>query len=356
MPMEQLSTEGLRASYEAALRHSDPLTDRISTDQFSHRYPENPGWAVGPFTRDESLTFRPQGQWEDPTRIGWTSSSVFNPSLIVEGDALHMFYRASPRKESTASRIGLATYTAGNGWSDSSANPIVFPTTDDELLSCEDPKVYRTDDGYVLFYNGIWHAAGSAEAEEFPSPGYPITSLGCDIKVATSTDLVHWEKRGLAVPYEISRLWAKGAVIPRDLNGRAIRIGGEYLMYLSEGCGGRSFVGRSQDLVSWSFAEQPYLDLSALGGTLLEVSCAVTDHGDTGSIVLDFFYRDASGEFAAAQALYDIDAPFTQRALNRGGSLSWGGLVRYDGSILFAQGWDAPSGVREMYLYREALA
>ena len=110
--MERLTPEGLRASYDAALEHSDPLTDRISTDQFSRTYPERPAWAIGPFTRDESLTFRPSGQWPDPTGIGWTSSSVFNPSLIVDGDALHMFYRASPRKESTASRIGVATYTA----------------------------------------------------------------------------------------------------------------------------------------------------------------------------------------------------------------------------------------------------
>ncbi len=354
--MERLTPEGLRASYDAALEHSDPLTDRISTDQFSRTYPERPAWAIGPFTRDESLTFRPSGQWPDPTGIGWTSSSVFNPSLIVDGDALHMFYRASPRKESTASRIGVATYTARDGWTDSPANPVVYPTADDELLSCEDPKVYRTDDGYVLFYNGIWQAAGSAEAERYPSPGYPIVSLGCDVKVATSTDLVHWDKHGLAVPYEVSQLWAKGAVVPRDLSGRAVRVGGQYLMYLSEGCNGIPFVGRSDDLVNWTFEEQPYLDLADLGGSLLEVSCAVTGHDDSGSIVLDFFYRDASGAFAAAQALYSVDDPFRQLAVNRGGSLAWGGLVRYDGDILFAQGWDAPSGTREMYLYREATA
>lgn len=44
--------------------------------------------------------------------------------------------------------------------------------------------------------------------------------------------------------------------------------------------------------------------------------------------------------------------PFNQRELHLGGSLAWGGLIRWDGSWVFAQGWDAPPGERELYLYR----
>jgi hypothetical protein len=304
---------------------------------------------VGPFTRDERLTFRPDGQWPDPSGIGWTSSSAFNPTTIVEDDTLHLFYRSAPRKESMASRIGHATYRTATGWTDDPANPVLFPVDDDELLSVEDPKIYRADGRFHLFYNGIWEAAGEPEQDTYPSPGYPIERVGCDIKLAVSDDLVHWERVGRVVPHEVSRLWAKGAVIPRDRAGNAVRIDGEYLMFLSEGCGGRQTIGRSRDMRTWEFAPQDYLDLGPLGGSLYEVACAFAD-GD-GRLVLDFFYADSHGDFAAAQALYRTDEPFRQLDLNLGGSLAWGGLTEFEGELYFAQGWDAPIDEREVSFY-----
>ncbi|MFF1572333.1 hypothetical protein ACFVWR_06255 [Leifsonia sp. NPDC058292] len=324
----------LRAAYAEAMQHTNALTDVISTDQFSAEYPERPDWAIGPFARDETLTFRLDRQWNDPTGIGWRSDSIFNPTLIEREDELHMFYRASPRKESTSSRIGHAVRRDGE-WTDSPANPIVYPTLANETLGCEDPKIYAVDGRYVLFYNAIWRT--------------DTGEVACDIMLAVSDDLAHWDKRGLAVPYEVSQLWAKGAVVPRDAAGNAVRIGGDYLMFLSEGCGGRPMVGRSDDLVSWRFEEHPYLDLSALGGSLHEVACAVADGPD---LVLDFFYADRNGDFAAAQALYSPDDPFHQLDVHRGGSLAWGGLQKLGDEWAFAQGWDAPASSREMYFYR----
>ncbi len=162
--------------------------------------------------------------------------------------------------------------------------------------------------------------------------------------------MIRWEKLGLAVPHDISQYWVKGAVIPRSERGEAVKIKGEYLMYLSEVCGGITHAGQSTDMVNWSFAAQEHLDIGNLNGSLHEVSCAII--GDDGSLVLDFFYRDATNQFAAAQALYDVYSPFTQKALNAGGSLACGGLLKYQGTWLFAQGWDAPRGSREMYFYR----
>jgi len=331
---EPVDRAALQEAYAEALQHTNALTDVISTDQFSAAYPERPDWAIGPFARDPDLTFRLDGQWDDPTGIGWTSDSIFNPTVIERGDELHLFYRASPRKESISSRIGHAVRRAGR-WTDSPANPVIYPTEANETLGCEDPKIYRIDGRYVLFYNAIWRTDAG--------------DVACDIMVAVSDDLEHWEKRGLAVPYDVSKLWAKGAVIPRDAAGDAVRIGGDYLMFLSEGCGGRPMVGRSDDLVSWTFDEHPYLDLTPLGGSLHEVACAAVD-GD--NLVLDFFYADENGDFAAAQALYSVNDPFHQLAVNRGGSLAWGGLQKLGGDWSFAQGWDAPPKSREMYFYR----
>jgi beta-1,2-mannosidase len=355
--MQKITTEALLHSYEGALTFSNPLTDTISTDQFSAAYPEHPEWAVGPFRKDDSLTFRQVQDWADPTGIGWTADSIFNPSVMERDGKLYLFYRASPRKESVSSRIGVAVYDPETGWQDNPSNPVIYPTQDNEILGCEDPKVYQADGRYYMFYNGIWTIDRSEEQADQDPDVYPLGDVGCDINVAVSDDLIHWEKLGLAVPYEVSQFWAKGAVIPRNAQGDAVKIGGHYLMYLSEGCGGTTHVGRSTDMVNWTFEPQEYLDLGPLGGSLHEVACAIVDDGgntgsDGGKLVLDFFYGDTDGQFSAAQALYDVNEPFAQKAMHRGGSLAWGGLLKFGGTWMFAQGWDAPSGSREMYFYR----
>lgn len=353
--MELFSTAALERALREALAQRSEVTDALSQDDFSKRYAGTAKWAVGPFEKDDSLTFSLNGQWADPTGIGWSSESIFNPSVISDGEDLVLFYRASPRKESTSSRIGMARHTAATGWTDSAANPVVFPTLDNEILGVEDPKIYRLDGRYFLFYNGIF-AVTEDDRAQYPSPGYPVETVGCDINLAVSDDLVTWTKLGPILGHDISRLWAKGAVIPRGPEGEPVKIDGQYLMYLSEGCDGVAHVGRSTDMINWTFTPQPYLDLTPLGGHLHEVACAIIDPEHPDTLVLDFFYGDVDDKFAAAQARYDLSAPFTQLELNLGGSLSWGGLIKRDNSWFFSQGWDAPTGSRELYFYREATA
>jgi len=347
-----LTTDALRENLDAALAHRNDATEHLTQGAFSAEYAENPDWAVGPFDKVSELAFSPEGQWNDPTGIGWTSSSIYNPSVIEADGVLHLFYRASPTKESLSSRIGLATRASDGTWTDSRANPVVFPSLDLELYGCEDPKVYRAEGRWYLFYNGIYPL--TPEAREAFTPD-PSAEVGCEILLAVSDDLEHWTKLGSVVDHAVSHLWAKGAVIPRNGAGEAVRIGGEYLMFLSEGCGGRLHVGRSTDFEHWTFRAEEYLDLTELGGHLHEVACAIVDDERPDVLVLDFFYGDPDGAFAAGQALYDVSSPFVQRELHRGGALSWGGMIRSDGRHLFAQGWDAQAGERRIDFYRETL-
>jgi len=323
----------------------------LSQDHFSARYEGDSGWALGPFTRDESLTFTPTHEWPDPTSVGWTASAIFNPSLILHEGRLVVFYRAAPSMESTASRIGMAVRDPETGWIDSPDNPVIYPTQENELHGCEDPKIYRADGRYFLFYNGIFPIDPS-DASAYPSPNCPLENQGCDINLAISDDLHSWTKLGPVVPHHVSRLWCKGAVIPRDPQGNAVCIGGEFLMYLSEGCNGTLQIGRSDDLIHWTFEECAYLDISPLNGALHEVACATTAFDEQGHLVIDLFYSDEGGTFRSAQALYHRDEPFTQLALKKGGAISWGGLLEHEGTWLFAQGWDSPDGTRELYFYR----
>jgi len=135
--------------------------------------------------------------------------------------------------------------------------------------------------------------------------------------------------------------------LQRHGNGEVVRIGGQYMMFVSEGCGGKQFIGYSDDLMKWEFRQEDYLDASSLG-RLYEVMSAVVN-GD--SLILDFFYDDGSGVTRSAEALYRLTEPRRQVALNRGGTLNGGGMIRYQDRWVHAQGWDAPPGKAVIHIY-----
>jgi predicted GH43/DUF377 family glycosyl hydrolase len=339
--------ETLRTNYLAAFNQEirEEITGLTET-QFIEKYEPKKSWAIGPFSKNDQLTFRKTVQMPDPTGIGWTSSSIFNPSIIEHNGALYLFYRAAVKKESLGSRIGLAIYSPETGWQESSNNPIIFPTEENEILSVEDPKVYKYGENkFIMFYNGAW-AASVAQIAEFDKP---YGEVSVDIKYALSSDLINWEKQGLAVPYSVSKLWAKGAVISRDQDGSAVKINGKYLMFLSEGCGGKQVVGNSTDMISWQFDEVQYLSLPKEMGThIYEVACAVVD-GD--NLILDFMYNSHQNEHLGSQVRYAIDKPFEPLEFTTNATLAWGGMIKYQGNWCFAQGWDAPRNTEEIYFY-----
>ncbi|HOX36868.1 MAG TPA: hypothetical protein PL033_02675 [Candidatus Brocadiia bacterium] len=337
------------AFLRARAAEPSPVIRNLSALAFSGNYPAEPEWAIGPFSREEGMTFRKTRQWRDPMGIGWESSSIFNPSLVEAGGKLLLFYRAAPTKESLCSRIGLAWSEDGRNWTDSPSNPIIHPTEPNETLGCDDPKIYVLDGRYYLFYNSAWDPPAAVKTETAGTP-FPI-ELAVDICLATSDDLTHWEKRGAVVPYGVSKYWAKAGVLARNPRGEPVRINGRFTMFVSEGCGGQQHIGRSDDMLNWEYEPITYLPLDPAMGRLHEVACAVTDHDGSGRLVLDFFYSAPDGAFSAAQALYRCDALSVPPAINRGGTLSWGGLIQYRGRWLYAQGWDAPPGREEIHCY-----
>lgn len=341
--MLQITRERLQDAYKHSLTMTQPdEVVSLSINQFATNYPHPQPWQIGPFKEIQELTFNvPLGSWIDPTCVGWRGTSVINPTLLPVGNELHMFYRASPRMETLSSRLGHAIYTPRSGWVDDDSNPVVFPTQDNEILGCEDPTIYSAEGRFFLFYNGAWPIQPEQQSEQLFSG-----EVGCDINLAVSDDLHTWTKLGRVVPHTVSGYWAKGAVIPRDAYGRAIKIDGEYLMFLSEGCYGRQVVGHSRDMVNWTWENRTYLSLPG-EGHIHEVACAAVRGSE---LMMDFFWEDDSG-YRASQALFDIRDPFSQVEIADGGSLAWGGLVRYADKLVFAQGWDAPVGSPTMYLY-----
>jgi predicted GH43/DUF377 family glycosyl hydrolase len=339
--------ETLRSNYLAAFNQEIREEIRGLTEgQFIDKYDPSKNWAIGPFSEKKDLAFRKTTQMPDPTGIGWTSSSIFNPSIIEHDGLLYLFYRAAVKKESLGSRIGLAIYTPGIGWQDSPKNPMIYPTEENEILSVEDPKIYKYGESrFIMFYNGGW----AATPDQITEYDKPYGEVSVDIKYALSSDLVNWEKQGLAVPYSVSKLWAKGAVIPRDQDGNAVKINGKYLMFLSEGCGGKQVVGNSVDMRNWAFEEIEYLPLPKEMGThIYEVACAVVD-GE--NLILDFMYNSHENEHLGSQVRYAIDKPFVPLEFTTNATLAWGGMIKYQGNWCFAQGWDAPRDTEEIYFY-----
>jgi beta-1,2-mannosidase len=339
----------LKQIYEEAAKKVGK--NHISMLDLGKQYESYPDWCIGPFSNEASLTFKKPRQWNDPTNIGWKSGFLFNPSVIGHDGKLFMFYRAAPQKEALSSRVGLAVYTPGSGWEDYRHNPVIYSTTEDEVISVEDPKVYEREDGtFIMFYNGVSPTTDEIRAD-CASTGDKAPGIVCTIKAAVSRDLYTWDKIGSVVPTSVSRYWAKAAVIPRDPSGKAVRINGRYMMYISEGCGGKQYIGFSTNLVDWTFEQHTYLEIGDMG-IIREVACAVTHyHSNERLMLLDFYYQDKTGMQCASQAKYSLDDPFTQEAVNRGGTLSWGGIIQYDGKWLFAQGWDATPNAEEMYFY-----
>jgi predicted GH43/DUF377 family glycosyl hydrolase len=228
---------------------------------------------------------------------------------------------------------------------------VLYPTESDEIDSVEDPKIYRAGDTYYMFYNGVWNP--DPHFSEQVRQGYRDWGVFVVTKVATSKDLIHFEKRGQIIPYDVSKGWSKAAVIPRDPRGTAVRINGKFLMFVSEGCGDAQFIGYSDDLINWQFRQQTFLSLPVGMGKVSEVACCAAQFEPTGGyFLLDVFCRDQRNHYFALQALYAVSDPTRVLAIGKGGSLAWGGLLKYHGDWIVAQGWDSPKDRQELYIYK----
>ena len=176
-------------------------------------------WVPGPFTKyEDNPIMGPQGD-------GFEAMAVFNPTVIVEDGIFYMLYRAEDRKG--VSRIGLAESEDGINFVRRS-EPVLSPTEKYEFWGgCEDPRVVKIEDTYYLTYTAYngWRAK---------------------LALATSTDLIHWEKHGVIIPWP----WSKaGAIVPQRINGR-------YVMYFGDSS---IWIAYSDDLINWDVVDEPVM-------------------------------------------------------------------------------------------------
>lgn len=315
---------------------------------------EVPQWAIGTFkigvSENQPMIFRQDLNWSGPNAPeGWKPNKLWNPSLIEKDGKLFLFYRAGPILEGLESRIGVAWSTNGIDWKDYEENPVIYPTEDYEIRGCEDPKIFKYKDMYYMYYNSVWDKTFKGMDTSFP-----LDKIGVDICLATSKDLLHWEKKGVVVPRSVSKNWAKGAVIPRSPNGEAAMIKGEFLMFISERPYASNkdsieqLVGHSKDLIHWEFEKRPFMKNQEDMHSIYEVASATTNFPGSDDLVIDVFYKREDESRACAQILYNKNNPYESIGFSDLGLCTWGGMLVFKDQWIFAQGWVEPKAI---YLY-----
>jgi predicted GH43/DUF377 family glycosyl hydrolase len=163
----------------------------------------------------------------------WESAGTFNPAVIALGGKIVMLYRAQDKLGT--SRLGYAESSDGIHFARHSG-PVLSPETDYERDGgIEDPRLVRFGDTFYLTYTGY-------------------NKTDAQLCLATSKDLIHWERKGILLPAYKGNWnvrWTKsGAIVPEKIDGK-------YWMYfLGTTADNKDQMGvaSSNDLLHWSDA------------------------------------------------------------------------------------------------------
>jgi predicted GH43/DUF377 family glycosyl hydrolase len=125
------------------------------------------------------IAVKKEGVLLHKTELPFENEGVLNPAAIKEGDNVHLFYRAV--QEGNHSTIGYCKLKGPLEVELRNKLPLILPEFDYESKGLEDPRIVKIDDLFYLTYTAY----------------DGVNALGA---LATSTDLIHFEKRGIIVP------------------------------------------------------------------------------------------------------------------------------------------------------------
>jgi predicted GH43/DUF377 family glycosyl hydrolase len=212
-----------------------------------------PSWAFGGFARPVGVNpiISPDttSRFMDPVSkklVPWEANDTFNPGAAIQNGKVVVLYRAED-----LFGIGIGFRTSRLGYAESSDGihfnrrkaPVLYPANDNAKQfewpgGCEDPRVAVTPNGtYVVFYTE-WNRK--------------LPRLG----VATSKDLIHWQKHGpifeTAYGGKFFNIASKSAsILTKVVNGKQviIKINGKYWLYWGEQ---HVYAATSTNLVDWA--------------------------------------------------------------------------------------------------------
>ncbi|MGC8749216.1 glycoside hydrolase family 130 protein [Hydrotalea sp.] len=223
----------------------------ISQNLLAQNLQTQNNWALLPFVKENQynpILTPGNSNFIDPITkqsVKWEAAHVFNPAIIIRNDTVYMLYRA--QDSAGTSRIGLSVSTDGHHFS-RSQQPVLFPDNDGCKAyewpgGCEDPRI-------VADANGTYYLTYTAFDGQLAR-----------LMVATSTDLIHWQKQGPAFAKAYSgkylNVWSKSGAIVATYSPNnivATKVNGKYWMYW-----GDQFIwaATSTDLINWQPIEMP---------------------------------------------------------------------------------------------------
>jgi beta-1,2-mannosidase len=176
--------------------------------------------------------------------VKWEEKDVFNPAAIVRDGKVWLIYRAEDKigKFAGTSRLGLALSADGLHF-EKRPEPVFYPDNDSLKIyewegGVEDPRIVESPDGkYIMTYT---------------SYDGQIARL----MLATSDDLVKWQKRGIVLNGKYKNTWSKsGAIVTKQAGEKIVaeKINGKYWMYFGDT---DLFMANSDDLVHWEPVEE----------------------------------------------------------------------------------------------------
>jgi predicted GH43/DUF377 family glycosyl hydrolase len=191
----------------------------------------------------------PFGKWTrlspdpilSPQGDGFESAGTFNLSVIKKDGKFVMLYRAQDRKGTSA--LGYATSDDGIHFTRRAEPVMVSEAPYEKGGGVEDPRLQKIDGTYYLTYTGYNNVDGPAADKK-----------DAQLCLATSADLVHWQRKGVIIPSFKGKWnvkWTKsGAIVPEKINGKY------WMYYLADAQGKDTQMGvaYSDDLLHWTDA------------------------------------------------------------------------------------------------------
>ncbi len=168
--------------------------------------------------------------------LKWASQKVYNSAAILHDNVYHLFFRAIG--EDYISRIGHATSNDGEHFT-VEPKPVFEPLEQWEHLGCEDPRITKIDDQYVMAYTAF-------------------DGLNARVALSVTTDFVTWSTHKTAFPN-----WREGRHV--DLHQHAWnkaaalfpeKINGKYHLFFGDD---HIWQASSDDLINWAPIKDPVL-------------------------------------------------------------------------------------------------
>lgn len=201
------------------------------------------------FGYPDSQFHLPFGKWRRllwkpilaPSGSGFQSAGTFNPAVVMRNGEFVMLYRAQDHRGT--STLGYATSRDGIHFA-RRPKPVLEPEAPYENGGgCEDPRLQLFDGVWYLTYTGYNNVNGKGPDKK-----------DAQLCLATSRDLIHWQRRGVIMPAYRGKWnigWTKsGAIVPEKINGKY------WMYYLGDARkqGSQMGVAFSNDLLRWQDA------------------------------------------------------------------------------------------------------